>query len=70
MKLYEKVKHMKIFSYFFVFDNLDSQSQSVSRVPVMEWMSWKLHRGNINEQMIRNVADVVVEKELNRVGYT
>ena len=38
--------------------------------PPMGWMSWNLYGENINEQLIRDVADAMVEKGYRDAGYT
>ncbi|MBD5207828.1 MAG: alpha-galactosidase [Bacteroidales bacterium] len=40
-----------------------------AHTPTMGWSSWNTYRNNINEDLIRRQADMVVEKGLKEVGY-
>jgi len=41
----------------------------LARTPPMGWNSWNALRLNINEELVRQVADVMVEKGLKDAGY-
>jgi alpha-galactosidase len=41
----------------------------VARVPAMGWNSWNNFRCNINESIIREVADAIVSSGLRDAGY-
>ena len=41
----------------------------LARTPPMGWNSWNALRLNINEDLVRQVADVMVEKRLRDAGY-
>ena len=41
----------------------------LARTPPMGWNSWNTFRLNINENLVRQVADVIVEKGLKDAGY-
>lgn len=46
-----------------------AHAQKTSATPVMGWMSWNVHGGDINEEIIKGAADALVEKGLDKAGY-
>ncbi len=48
---------------------LVAHAQKTSATPVLGWMSWNVHGGDINEKIIKDVADALVEKGLDKAGY-
>ncbi len=45
-------------------------SQKTSKTPIMGWMSWNLCRENVNEKIIKDIADALVATGLKKAGYT
>ena len=41
----------------------------IARTAPMGWNSWNTFRSNINEELIRQMADVMVEKGYRDAGY-
>jgi len=39
-------------------------------VPQMGWNSWNKFACNVNETLIQGMADTIVEKGLDKLGYT
>ncbi len=48
---------------------LCAQETPVAPTPPMGWISWNLFEGNISEQLVREIADVMVEEGLRDQGY-
>lgn len=46
-----------------------AKAQGLAMTPQMGWSTWNKFAGNINEQVIRDMADVMVEKGLRDAGY-
>ena len=63
-----KFTYISIFLLF----SLVSQSQTDSLLlptPPMGWISWNLFEGNINERIVKEIADAFVENGLKDAGY-
>jgi alpha-galactosidase len=48
---------------------LHALSNGVGRTPAMGWNSWNFFRCNINETVIKEVADAIVASGLRDAGY-
>jgi len=46
-----------------------SQTSSIARTPPMGWMTWNMFGGRINGQLIREMADAMVESGMAAAGY-
>ena len=56
----------------FLFLSLTSRSQKDSTLaltPPMGWISWNLFEGNINERIVKQIADAFIENGLKDAGY-
>jgi len=47
-----------------------ANAQKTFKTPVMGWMSWNLCRENVNEKIIKEIADALVSTGLDKAGYT
>jgi len=63
---------------FFSFINLKSQTNNselevsdtlLAPTPPMGWISWNLFEGNINEEIVKQIADAFIENGLKDAGY-
>lgn len=48
---------------------LQALNNGVGRTPAMGWNSWNFFRCNINETVIKEVADAIVASGLRDAGY-
>ena len=44
--------------------------ENLAQTPQMGWSSWNKFQGNINEDIIKGIADALVSSGLRDVGYT
>ena len=60
------------FITIFIFITTILQSQNDSTLvptPPMGWISWNLFEGNINEDIVKQIADAFIENDLKSAGY-
>jgi alpha-galactosidase len=55
---------------FFAFVHSKALDNGLAKTPPMGWNSWNTFGCNINEQLIKDVADSIVSKGLKDAGYT
>ena len=66
-----------VFTLMFVFSALFANAEEVTATPCnqlaptppMGWMTWNMFKGDISEQLIREMADAMVESGLADAGY-
>ena len=67
------MKKAFLFFAIFAFTSLNIHAQpgfdELSKTPPMGWNSWNTFRLNIHEDLVREIADVFVEKGLKDAGY-
>jgi alpha-galactosidase len=67
------MKKTFLFFAIFAFTSLNIHAQpgfdELSKTPPMGWNSWNTFRLNIHEDLVREIADVFVEKGLKDAGY-
>ena len=55
--------------FIFIFLRSYPQSAAIADTPPMGWISWNLFEGNINETLVKEIADAMVEEGLRDLGY-
>lgn len=50
-------------------DSVAKPRNQLSPTPPMGWMTWNMFKGNISDQLIREMADAMVENGLSDAGY-
>lgn len=50
--------------------NLSGKAQNIADLPPMGWMSWNQFEGDISEDIVKEIADALVESGLAEAGYT
>lgn len=55
--------------FIFIFLRIYPQSAAIADTPPMGWISWNLFEGNINETLVKEIADAMVEEGLRDLGY-
>jgi alpha-galactosidase len=69
MKKY-KFKVLTVSCILFFFTQLHAQKfESLAQTPPMGWNSWNKFQANINEQLIKETADVMVSSGMRDAGY-
>ena len=66
-QIYSKLTVMLMLSFFYIGSWVNAQNP---KTPMMGWSSWNSFRVDINEQLIKETADVMVSKGLKEAGYT
>lgn len=60
-----------VFSLLAISPNSHAQKwEDLGRTPQMGWSTWNKFQGNINEEIIKQIADAMVETGLRDAGYT
>ena len=60
---------MLLFFVFLIIQNCQSIDNSVGLTPPMGWNAWNYLRCNINEDIVKKTADLLVETGLAKKGY-
>ena len=61
-------KGILLLTVIFFFTQM-SQSQTLAPTPPMGWNSWNCFEANINEQLIKEIADAMVSSGMRDAGY-
>ncbi len=70
LQKYQHMKHLFIIILCFVGLIVNSQNRNdVSLTPPMGWISWNLFEGNINENLVKEIADAMVNSGMKEAGY-
>ncbi|WP_448697497.1 glycoside hydrolase family 27 protein [Mucilaginibacter sp. AW1-3] len=59
-----------IFFLFLSFTSFAQKFEGLALTPPMGWNSWNTFQTNINEKLVRDIADVMVASGMKDVGYT
>lgn len=66
------LKRFPLFLTIFIFLSatfLFAQTNELARTPPMGWLSWNLFEGDINEDLVKEIADAMVANGLKDAGY-
>lgn len=63
------MKKILIICLFLASIQLSAQQEEIAATPPMGWISWNLFEGNINEQLVKEIADAMVAEGLHEHGY-
>jgi alpha-galactosidase len=65
------IKRFSFFLFLFLSCKIFSQKfEGLALTPPMGWNSWNTFQTNINEQLVKDVADIIVSSGMKDAGYT
>jgi Alpha-galactosidase len=66
-------KHLLVFILFFnafILKSFSQKFENLAPTPPMGWNSWNTFQTNINDELVRGIADVMVSSGMKDAGYT